>query len=66
MEFGVEDHPRGCFRRASRPNELPDDRRRVLLSTRGIDRGEKALIGIGNLYEERIPLDVSTVGRMIG
>lgn len=44
-EFSVEDRPRVCFRK-SRPDVLLDNRRRDLLSTRGIAIEEKALIGI--------------------
>lgn len=43
MEFGVEDHPRVCFRESC-SHELQDNCRPNLFSTRGIDRGGKPLL----------------------
>lgn len=57
MEFGVEDHPRMCFRE-SRSDELLDNRRPNLLSTRGINRGGRPLLEL-ETSTRRIPLDVS-------
>lgn len=57
MEFGVEDHPRVCFRE-SRLDESLGNRRPDLLSTRGIDREGRSLLEL-ETSTRRIPLGVS-------